>query len=71
MATLIVSYPEREGANFDADYYTATHIPLVEKHWGPHGLTGAEVLFPQGTQPNRAAVLLPSRRPPTRTSSPS
>lgn len=58
MSTLIVSYPERPGANFDADYYKATHIPLVERHWGPHGMTGAEILLPHDTQPARAAVLL-------------
>lgn len=58
MATLIVSYPDHDGAHFDADYYRATHIPLVEQLWGPHGMTAAEILFPHGEQPDRAAVLL-------------
>lgn len=58
MATLIVSYPERENATFDVAYYRTAHIPLVEELWGPFGMTGAEVLLPQGTQPFRAAVLL-------------
>ncbi len=58
MATLIVSYPTHAGARFDAAYYTATHIPLVERLWTPHGFTGAEVLFPAGEQPWKASVLL-------------
>lgn len=58
MATLIVSYPKHEGARFDAAYYTATHIPLVERLWTAHGFTGAEVLLPAGDQPWAAAVLL-------------
>ena len=58
MATVIVSYPVHDGARFDAAYYTATHIPLAEKAWGPLGLTGAEVLFPAGAQPWAATVLL-------------
>ncbi|WP_333840640.1 EthD family reductase [Novosphingobium sp.] len=58
MATIVVSYPATEGARFDTDYYTASHIPLVHKVWGPHGLTEAEVLFPAGGQPWIAAVLL-------------
>ena len=58
MATLVVSYPAGEGDHFDADYYTATHIPLVERLWTPFGLTGAEILFPAGDQPLKAMVLL-------------
>jgi uncharacterized protein (TIGR02118 family) len=58
MATLIVSYPAHPGATFDAAYYAQTHIPLAEKHWSAHGLTGAEILFPEGDQPWKAAVLL-------------
>lgn len=58
MTTLIVSYPVHEGAHFDKDYYTGTHIPLAEKTWGPFGLTGAEVLFPAGEQPWAATVIL-------------
>jgi len=58
MATLIVSYPAHEGATFDADYYKTMHVPLAEQAWAPHGLTSAEVLFPAGDQPWKAAVLL-------------
>ncbi|NKJ42956.1 MULTISPECIES: EthD family reductase [unclassified Novosphingobium] len=58
MATLIVSYPAQEGARFDTAYYTGTHIPLVERLWTAHGFTQAEVLFPAGEQPWKAAVLL-------------
>ena len=58
MATIMVRYPAHDGAKFDADYYAKTHIPLVEKAWGPHGLTGAEILFPHGEQPDVAMVLL-------------
>lgn len=31
MASLVVSYPQSEGASFDAAYYRDTHIPLVER----------------------------------------
>ncbi|QIW97991.1 hypothetical protein AMS68_003509 [Peltaster fructicola] len=36
MATATVLYPQ--GAKFDMDYYLQTHMPLVQKHWGPIGL---------------------------------
>ena len=59
MANLVVSYPQHEGARFDADYYRDAHIPLVEKVWGPSGLTGAEILWPaDGGQPHAAMVVL-------------
>ncbi|OBV11088.1 EthD family reductase [Erythrobacter dokdonensis] len=59
MANLVVSYPRQEGAQFDADYYRDTHIPLVESAWGPCGLTGAEILWPaDGEQSNAAMVVL-------------
>lgn len=58
MATLIVSYPVHPGARFDAAYYAQTHIPLAQRHWASHGLIGAEILFPEGEQPWKAAVLL-------------
>lgn len=39
MSTAIyVSYPRQEGVTFDEEYYVNTHMKLVEKHWGPHGM---------------------------------
>ncbi|KAF2261862.1 hypothetical protein CC78DRAFT_535320 [Lojkania enalia] len=35
-----VLYPRKEGATFDLDYYTKTHMPMVAKHWGKYGLKG-------------------------------
>ena len=45
MVSFVVAYPTTAGATFDAAYYMATHMPLVDRHLGPHGLTGARVLF--------------------------
>ncbi|KAJ4422190.1 hypothetical protein N0V82_003160 [Gnomoniopsis sp. IMI 355080] len=36
--TVTVLYPAKEGAKFDMDYYLKSHMPLVSKRWGPHGL---------------------------------
>ncbi len=59
MANLVVSYPQSEGASFDAAYYRDTHIPLVERSWREAGLTGAEILWPaDGAQPAAAMVVL-------------
>ncbi|KAF3400146.1 hypothetical protein F1880_008454 [Penicillium rolfsii] len=33
-----VIYPASAASTFDMDYYMKTHIPLVEKRWGPEGL---------------------------------
>ncbi|WP_068071838.1 EthD family reductase [Novosphingobium lentum] len=62
MANIVVSYPTHAGAQFDAAYYTASHIPLVERHWGPLGMTGADVMLPaDGNQPFAAMVVLKFR----------
>ena len=37
-AEVNVLYPAKEGAKFDLDYYLATHMPLVSKHWSGLGL---------------------------------
>jgi uncharacterized protein (TIGR02118 family) len=37
-ANILVVYPRVEGSTFDKEYYLSTHMPLVEKHWKPHGL---------------------------------
>jgi uncharacterized protein (TIGR02118 family) len=59
MANLVVSYPRHDGAHFDADYYRDTHVPLVERAWGPAGMTGAEILWPaDDAQPFAAMVVL-------------
>lgn len=53
---LIVSYPSADGATFDRDYYTGTHMPLVKEKWGPLGLTDAVALFPDDSEPAAVAV---------------
>jgi uncharacterized protein (TIGR02118 family) len=45
MVSFIVTYPAAAGATFDYDYYLATHMPLVDKHFTPHGMTGWRVMF--------------------------
>jgi hypothetical protein len=37
-AFIYVSYPAKEGATFDMDYYLNTHMKLVEKHWTQFGM---------------------------------
>jgi uncharacterized protein (TIGR02118 family) len=59
MATLAVTYPRHEGCRFDAGYYVASHIPLVEQTWSGAGMTGAELLWPEGEgQPYALVALL-------------
>lgn len=38
MFSLTVTYPAVEGARFDMDYYTGSHLALVQEKFGPHGL---------------------------------
>lgn len=45
-ATLMVTYPARDGARFDRDYYLGVHLPLVQARWGQHGLVDATAYFP-------------------------
>ncbi len=56
MVSLVVTYPAAAGATFDADYYLATHMPLVHAHLGPHGLTAARVLLPDQPDAPYAAI---------------
>jgi len=49
MVILSVMYPATQGATFDWDYYTGTHIPLAQDAFGATGLTGAQVLKPAPT----------------------
>lgn len=58
MATLTVSYPLTPGARFDADYYVATHLPLVREKWAAFGLTEAAALLPDQNEPPFAALAL-------------
>ncbi|MDE2562662.1 MAG: EthD family reductase [Sphingomonadales bacterium] len=59
MASIVVSYPRSSDSTFDKDYYANTHIPLVQRHWEPCGMTGAEILFPiDDAQPYAAMVIL-------------
>jgi len=37
-AAIYVTYPRKEGATFDMDYYINTHMQLVAKHWGPYSM---------------------------------
>lgn len=46
VAAVMVSYPAHAGARFDRGYYVATHLPLVERVFAPHGLTGVHAFFP-------------------------
>lgn len=56
MTSFVVTYPVEDGAKFDADYYVATHIPLVREKWSPYGLTSATALIPDQPAPPYAAV---------------
>lgn len=38
MTTFVVTYPAQDGARFDADYYIATHVPLVREKWAQYGM---------------------------------
>lgn len=58
MGVLVVSYPAEAGNRFDTDYYLATHMPLVEKHWGPHGMTGARPLIGGAGPAGRLAAMV-------------
>ncbi|KAH7069356.1 hypothetical protein FB567DRAFT_246206 [Paraphoma chrysanthemicola] len=37
-ATVIVTYPRKDGATFNKEYYLSTHMELCHKHWKKHGL---------------------------------
>lgn len=44
MIVFSVFYPATAGARFDAAYYNASHIPLVEQAFQSTGLAGVQVL---------------------------
>jgi uncharacterized protein (TIGR02118 family) len=56
MAQLFVTYAADAGSRFDRDYYVATHMPLVEREWGPTGLVTAQAFFPAGEGAAHVAV---------------
>jgi len=39
-----VIYPASSSSTFNMDYYLSTHMPLVQKLWGPAGLKNWTVL---------------------------
>ena len=43
MIRVTISYPNEPGKNFDWDYFTNTHLPLVHEHLNSRGLTKLEV----------------------------
>jgi uncharacterized protein (TIGR02118 family) len=57
-----VIYQLQTGQNFDLDYYMKTHIPMVQKLFGPIGLNGVQVLHgvgsPNGPAPAKVIALL-------------
>lgn len=44
MTRLVIKYPNGEGATFDFDYYTGTHIPMSQELLGEFGMGHLEVL---------------------------
>ena len=62
MIIVTVTYPRQHGAEFDYDYYEATHLPLLGERWGGAGLAGVEALrgvsTPDGGDPPYAAMAL-------------
>lgn len=62
MIVVSVMYGYQEGARFDWDYYTNSHLPLVREAFGPTGLVSATALkgigTPGGGPPVYTAVAL-------------
>lgn len=55
MLIATVAYPASAGTKFDHGYYMTRHMPMVERLWGPMGLTEWSVLrgtvAPDGSAP--------------------
>lgn len=45
---MYVTYSGDADARFDRDYWIDSHLPLVRKCWGPHGLVSVAGFFPSG-----------------------
>lgn len=62
MITVTVTYPRREGARFDFDYYANTHLPLIAGAWAGQGVgkVGAlkGIAAADGSPPPYVAVAL-------------
>ncbi|RAL02820.1 uncharacterized protein BO80DRAFT_463071 [Aspergillus ibericus CBS 121593] len=41
--TVTVVFPNDADAEYNIDYYTQTHMTLIEKHWSKYGLKGWSV----------------------------
>lgn len=39
-----VLYPNDEDATFDLEYYVNTHMPIVQRCWGKHGLISYQLI---------------------------
>ena len=53
MIKVTVLYPNEEGKTFDHDYWTSTHLNLVQSLLGPMGLVNGEMeKGVSGTDPN-------------------
>jgi uncharacterized protein (TIGR02118 family) len=44
-----VAYPKTATSTFDHSYYMGTHVPLVDRLWGPLGLRNTTVLRGTGS----------------------
>jgi len=46
---ITVLYPNESDATFNMDYYLSTHMPMVQKEFGPYNFEGYSVLKLNGT----------------------
>ena len=44
MTRLVIKYPNSDGAQFDFEYYTGTHIPMSQELMGDYGMGHFEIL---------------------------
>lgn len=73
MAVITVCY--KHGDRLDEQYYLTTHVPLVERVWGPQGLERAEVrkltAAADGSAPPYQIISVRTFRPQRRSKQPS
>lgn len=53
---IYVVYRGDAESRFDRDYYVQTHVPLVERAFGPYGLVSAKAFFPPVSSDGTVAV---------------